>query len=510
VPANTDVTGTEALGPSGAGRDVVALLRESEARFRALAESSPLAIFVNRDDKVFLANPACVQLFGASSPEELIGKPALELFDPDSRSLVSERIRVDSETVPLVEVRIVRLDGTAVDVEATASPFLDQGVKAIQILLRDITERKQADEVLRESEDRFRYVFHHSGVAKCITRPAGEIEVNDAFLEMVGHSREELGEHGTWQQLTHPDDVARSEQVVASVISGERSSARFEKRYLRKDGSVVWADVTTALRRHSDGSPDYFMTAIIDITERKHAEQELLALTEDLARSNAELEKFAYVASHDLQEPLRMVASYVQLLQRRYQGRLDSDADEFIGFAVDGATRMQNLINDLLAYSRVGTQVEPPSLTDLETVFGDVLEMLEQTIADDGATVTHDPLPVVSCDPTQIGRVFQNLITNAVKFRGDEPPRVHVSARHGDGEWVFSVADNGIGIDPQYFDRIFIIFQRLQSRTDYSGTGMGLAICKRIIQRHGGRIWVESGPGAGSTFYFTLPDGREA
>jgi len=397
-----------------------------------------------------------------------------------------------------------------VDVEATASPFLDQGVKAIQILLRDITGRKRAEEELRKSEDRFRYVFHHSGVAKCITRPSGEIEVNDAFLEMVGHSREDLGEHGTWQQLTHPDDVARSEQVVASVISGERSSARFEKRYLRKDGSVVWADVTTALRRHSDGSPDYFMTAIIDITERKHAEQELLALTEDLARSNAELEKFAYVASHDLQEPLRMVASYVQLLQRRYQGRLDSDADEFIGFAVDGATRMQNLINDLLAYSRVGTQVEPPSLTDLETVFGDVLEMLEQTIADDGATVTHDPLPVVSCDPTQIGRVFQNLITNAVKFRGDEPPRVHVSARHGDGEWVFSVADNGIGIDPQYFDRIFIIFQRLQSRTDYSGTGMGLAICKRIIQRHGGRIWVESGPGAGSTFYFTLPDGREA
>jgi light-regulated signal transduction histidine kinase (bacteriophytochrome) len=211
-----------------------------------------------------------------------------------------------------------------------------------------------------------------------------------------------------------------------------------------------------------------------------------------------------------LQEPLRMVASYTQLLQRRYQGQLDADADEFIGYAVEGAARMQTLINELLAYSRVGTQGSPFVPTELETVFGDVARALERVIADAGATVTHDPMPVVACDPTQIGEVFQNLIANAVKFHGDEPPKVHVSARKADGEWVFSVADNGIGIEPQYFDRIFVIFQRLQSRAEYPGTGMGLAICKRIIERHGGRIWVESEPGVGSTFHFTLRDGKEA
>jgi PAS domain S-box-containing protein len=353
-------------------------LRESEARFRALAESSPLAIFVNRDDRVFLANPACLKLFGASSPEELIGKPALELFDPDSRSLVRERIRVDSEEVPLVEVRILRLDGTAVDVEATASPFLDQGVKAIQVLLRDITERKQAEQELRER-------------------------------------------------------------------------------------------------------------------------------TEELLASNTELEKFAYVASHDLQEPLRMVTNYTQLLQRRYQGKLDSDADEFIAYAVDGAARMRTLIDELLAYSRVGTQGAPFVLTALEGVLADVLQGLEVALSEAGAVVSRDPLPELRCDKTQIARVFQNLIVNGVKFHGADPPAIHVGARREGEEWVFSVKDNGIGIDPGYFDRIFIIFQRLQSRVDYEGTGMGLAIGKRVIERHGGRIWVESLPGAGSTFYFTLP-----
>jgi len=353
-------------------------LRESEARFRTLAESSPLAIFVNREDKVVLANPAAAKLFGASSPDQLIGKSALDLFDPDSRSLVRERIRVDSEEVPLVEVRILRLDGTPVDVEATASPFLDQGVKAIQVLLRDITERKQAEQELRER-------------------------------------------------------------------------------------------------------------------------------TEDLLRSNTELEKFAYIASHDLQEPLRMVTSYTQLLQQRYRGRLDADADEFIAYAVDGAARMRTLINELLAYSRVGTQGAPFVLKALDGLLDDVLQGLEVTLLEADAVVTRDPLPELWCDPTQIARVFQNLIVNATKFRGTESPKIHVGARREGEEWVFSVKDNGIGIDPTYFDRIFVIFQRLQSRVEYEGTGMGLAIGKRIVERHGGRIWVESRPGAGSTFCFTLP-----
>ena len=235
-----------------------------------------------------------------------------------------------------------------------------------------------------------------------------------------------------------------------------------------------------------------------EVEERKLAEAEL-------ARSNADLEQFAYVASHDLQEPLRMVASYMQLLERRYEGKLDKDADAFIAYAVDGAKRIQKMINDLLAYSRVGTHGREFEATESESAFEYAVANLEQEIEESGGRVTHDPLPAVMADPTQLVQVFQNLIGNAVKFQGESPPRAHVSARKQGREWVFSVSDNGIGFDPKYSERVFIVFKRLHPSSEYGGTGIGLAICKRIVERHGGRMWVSSEPGKGSTFYFTLP-----
>jgi light-regulated signal transduction histidine kinase (bacteriophytochrome) len=231
---------------------------------------------------------------------------------------------------------------------------------------------------------------------------------------------------------------------------------------------------------------------------------ELQRTTAELSRSNGELEQFAYVASHDLQEPLRMISSYTQLLAQRYRDKLDQDAKDFIDYAVSGAQRMQLLINDLLAYSRVGTRGEPPEPIAAEETLRQATANLSMAIGEAGAEVTNESLPTVSADGGQLVQVFQNLIANAIKFRGAEPPRIHLSAEPTENAWLFRIRDNGVGIDPKYFSRLFQIFQRLHSKK-VPGTGIGLATCRRIVERHGGKIWVESEAGKGSTFCFTLP-----
>jgi light-regulated signal transduction histidine kinase (bacteriophytochrome) len=245
----------------------------------------------------------------------------------------------------------------------------------------------------------------------------------------------------------------------------------------------------------------------VELDERRRAEQQLARYAGELARSNAELEQFANVASHDLQEPLRMVSSFTQLLGKRYRGKLDQDADEFIGFAVDGASRMQQLINDLLAYSRVGTRGKPFKPADCEVIFREARDNLMKAIEESGADITQDPLPKVLGDEVQLIQLFQNLVANAIKFRSQEPIQIQVSAERKGQEWVFAIKDNGIGIAAEQQERIFSVFQRLHHRSEYPGTGIGLAICKKIVERHGGRIWVESQPGKGSTFYFSIPGG---
>jgi PAS domain S-box-containing protein len=264
----------------------------------------------------------------------------------------------------------------------------------------------------------------------------------------------------------------------------------------RKDGGEIPVEIGLTPIDTEEGP--FVVASVVDISARKRAEEEL-------KRSNEELERFAYVASHDLQEPLRTVASYVQLLSRRYRDKLDSDAVDFIDFAVGGVRRMQHLIEDLLAFSRVGTRGAPLVPTDLGPAMQSTLHSLHAAIDESGAEVTADDMPVVMADAGQVEQLLTNLVGNALKFRGTDPPRVHVHVARRGPVWAITVQDNGIGIEPEYFERIFVIFQRLHSRDEYAGTGVGLAICKKIVERHGGRIWVESAPGQGTRFSVTLP-----
>jgi PAS domain S-box-containing protein len=374
--------------------------------------------------------------------------------------------------------------------------------QAYEQLITQMQERKQAEEALRESEDRYRDLVECSQYLICTHDLQGQIlSVNQEGARLLGYNKTDLvgknirdliGSKFGDEFVSYLDTIQKYR--VAKGLTQIRTAAG-EYR--------IW-EYHNTLRTEGVASP--VVRAIAhDVTERKGVERALREKTEDLARSNEDLEQFAYVASHDLQEPLRTVTSYVQLLAKRYKGKLDADADEFIGFAVDGAVRMWNLVNDLLTYSRVGMRNNEFEPTDSEVALAQSVSDLKVAIEENGALVTHDPLPTVMADRPQLGQLFGNLIGNAIKFRGSEPPRIHISASRTGNGWTFSVRDNGIGIAPEYAERIFVIFQRLHHREEYAGTGIGLAVCKKIVERHGGRIWVKSEVGKGATFYFILP-----
>jgi PAS domain S-box-containing protein len=362
------------------------------------------------------------------------------------------------------------------------------------------------DRAIRESHERLNLALRASGVGTWnFDIEAGRIVLDEFTSALVGSTAiEETREFDHFLAMIHGEDRRRVEQEIRRAAgSGENYESSF--RVVSADGAVRDLSARGKVIR-GEGPAVARMTGVIwDTTERKLAEERLNRLLAELERSNKELELFAYVASHDLQEPLRMVSSYTQLLERRYSDKLDDDAREFIGYAVDGANRMQRLINDLLEFSRVSTRGKPMAQTSMGDVMENVRGNLRFAIEDAGARITSDPLPVVPADAGQLGQVLQNLIGNGIKFRNGGRPEVHVGVTEREDHWQFSVRDNGIGVEPQYFDRIFVIFQRLHTKGEYPGTGIGLALCKRIVERHGGRIWLESKPNEGSTFFFTIP-----
>ena len=388
-------------------------------------------------------------------------------------------------------------DATREEDSETASLTL-----AVARQLGPAIQRRAALEALELSEARYLALFHEMPVAMYRTTVDGRfLDANQALINLLGYpDRKSLLSHPL--QAFYIDPIERAQWIEKLRKVGEISE--FETQVKRGDGQPIWVRQSTRLRHGANGGGEILEGAVIDITPRKMAEETLRSYASELRRSNQELEQFAYIASHDLQEPLRMVSSYVQLLQQRYADKLDDEANEFIEYAVDGAARMQRLINDLLAFSRVGTRGKDPGPVDSQTVFQRILRTIDSRLREAEAQVEVAALPVVLADEGQLEQVFTNLISNAIKYRGQQPPRIRVEARRDGAEWIFQIADNGIGIDPQYFDRIFIIFQRLHTRQAYEGTGIGLAMCKKIVERHGGRIWLESEPGKGSTFYFTL------
>lgn len=396
--------------------------------------------------------------------------------------------------------------------KAGAHDYLMKGrlarlIPAIERELREVEIRRdhrQMAQALADREKHFRALIEHATDIITLVDAQDVISyTSPAITRILGYPPTEfLGLKAT--HFCHPDDLPEIKRLADHLRRQPEVSLNTEFRFQHKDGSWHWLEASVTNLLAEPGVQAIVINAR-DITVRKQAEVTLQQTMADLARSNADLEQFAYAASHDLQEPLRGIAGTVQLLQRRYRGQLDVRADEFIEHAVENVSRMQTLISDLLTFSRVGTRRQAFQPVDCSVLLAHVKSNLTAAIAENGACITYDALPTIRADPTQFSQLFQNLIGNALKFRGETPPLIHVSSSCQDNMWQFVVSDNGIGIDPVYAERIFGLFQRLHTRREYPGTGIGLALCKKIVERHGGRIWLESEPGCGAIFYFTLP-----
>ncbi len=404
------------------------------------------------------------------------------------------------EKVEETELDLVFSDGRVVNLLVSAVPLFDYNgnVRGSITSGMDVTHFKFIEESLRMSEERLRLAQNQGKVGvwdwNTVT---DEIYASPELMELYGLTPETITTYEEWRKLTHPDDIIKlEEERDRKILNHEHFEQEF--RIFHNSGDIHWLTSRGGAIYNSEGEVVRVIGINIDITERKMIE-------EALRESNKELERFAYVSSHDLQEPLRMVTSFTQLLERRYKGKLDDDADDYIEFIVEGAKRMKTLIDDLLLFSRLTTEPKKFENVNLNNVLDVVLLNLKSAIAEDNVKITLDPLPNITGDSSRFVQVFQNLIGNAIKFNINKTPEIHVSAQKAGNEWLFTVSDNGIGIDKKYFDTIFSAFKRLHTRQDYEGTGIGLAIIKKIIQQHGGHIWVESKIGKGSTFYFTVP-----
>jgi PAS domain S-box-containing protein len=493
-------------------KDAEKHLAQMEGRYRGLLEAAPDAMVVVKPaGEIVLLNVQAEKQFGYRR-DELVGQKVKNIIPEGfAERLIADGTRTAAEALAQqmgmgMELSGRRKDGTEFPIEIMLSPLESAEGILVTAAIRDISVRKGAEKHLAQMEGRYRGLLEAAPDAMVVVNQGGEIVLLNVQAEkQFGYKRDEL----VGQKVKNIIPEGFAERLVADALrSTEDALAQqigtgIELSGRHKNGSEFPIEIMLSPLESAEGI--LVTAAVRDITARKKAEAHLLQKVEELNQSNEELGQFAYIASHDLQEPLRMVASYTQLLSRRYKGKLDADADEFIAYAVDGAGRMQRLIQDLLTFSRVGTKGKELVDTSSEEALQSALINLRGAIEDSSALVTHDPLPVVQADETQLIQLFQNLVGNGIKYQNKGIPKVHISAaKNGGQRWIFSVKDNGLGIDSQYFEKIFGMFQRLHKREEFAGTGIGLAICKKIVERHGGSISVESKPGQGSTFRFAL------
>jgi PAS domain S-box-containing protein len=488
--------------------DVTAEKEQAAVRTRlaAIVESSQDAIIGKDLDGIVTSwNRGAERIFGYTEAE-MLGKHISKLAAPgraDEITRILERVR-RGEPIDHYETLRITKDGRQLDVSLTISPIKDDAGRVIGFskIARDITQQKAHERALRDSEARLSIALEAGGMGAWEWNIEQSKVTWSPQLEAI-HGVPAGTFNGTledFQRDIHPEDRARVfETIEAAVESG--NDYRVEYRFARPDGSIGWLEARGRLM----SAPRRMVGICQDISDRKETEHALVSQAELLSRSNADLREFAYIASHDLQEPLRNVSTFTQLLARRYKGQLDSDAETFIKYIVDSAVRMTQLIRDLLAYSQV---IHSEDTASDEVALREPVEWalnnLHSSIEESGAVVEIDSLPALHCDKSQLAQVFQNLISNAIKYRSADTPRIHIGSQRDETGWVVWVRDNGIGIAPAYHDKVFGVFRRLHG-TDYAGTGIGLAICKKIVEKHGGRIWVESEAGQGSAFKFSIP-----
>ena len=490
--------------PIPAGEERVELDSEHLA---AIVRSSDDAILSkDRNAIVTSWNEAAQRLYGYA-PDEIIGKSVALIIPPERQGEELEIVNkiLAGERVEHYETERVRKDGTRLIVSLTASPIHDVSgeIVGVSTQARDISSTQAA---LRSMEQQAHAAPVGIAVFSIAPDSFGQLlSANAEMTRLLGYSRAELTEL-TPGQITHPDDAEAEQVLFDELVAGRRTSFGLEKRNRHKDGHWIWVWLTVSLLERGD-VPRAAIAHVLDISERKRAEEELERTRRNLERSNAELDQFAYVASHDLKEPLILLSAYARMLFERHGDDLDEEGRTFLGHVREEATRMKSMIDDLLDYSRLQTSAEEPERVPLGDLVETALNTLQPRIEESQARIdVEGELPVVQGSAAQFERLLRNLIGNAIKFSGDAAPVVTVSAERHSEEWVISVRDNGIGVDPAKAERIFEVFQRLHSQDEYAGTGMGLAICKRIVERHGGRIWVDPAAGGGSAFQFAIPD----